>query len=303
MSNELQKAAPLNNMLAMWRDPEQLKTIRSIYAKDATDLEFKTFVELGIATGLNPFLREIWLVKYDKNSAAQIFIGRDGYRKSISTKEYYRGHHADAVYSNDDFCFDLTKGEVRHTYNLKDRGKLLGAYSIVHMANVPRPFYVFVELHEYDLGHSLWKTKKATMIKKVAECQAIRMADSCTFGGTYSEDEMPEHMREESKASQLNKRLELKPSNTFDGEIVNPATGEVTETVNTTAEAQVPPAEQPLEQELLVSVDTIKTKIQNADNAQMLVDAVDLVNSLPGSMMADKKELMNLYRQKQKELG
>lgn len=285
--NEIQ-VTPLNSMITMWTDPEQLKTIRSIYAKDATELEFKTFVELGIATGLNPFLREIWLVKYDKNAAAQIFIGRDGYRKSISKNNNYRGHHSDAVYSNDDFCFDLTKGEVKHTYNLKDRGKLLGAYSVVHMQNVPRPYYVFVELSEYDLNHSLWKTKKATMIKKVAECQAIRMADSCTFGGTYSEDEMPEKIMPVSKAKDLNQKLGL----TIDAKAepatqeVNLETGEVTQPTNDESEP--------------MTLDHVKFMIDSATKISHLINAIDYAKALPEE---DRKIARTLYKEKERELN
>jgi phage recombination protein Bet len=282
----------------MWKDEAQLKTIKSIYAPNLSDGEFQTFVQLGIATGLNPFLREIWAIKYDKSAPAQIFIGRDGYRKSISRNTIYAGHHVDAVYANDDFCFDLTNGEVRHTYNLKDRGKLMGAYCIVHMKNVPRPYYVFVDISEYNTNQSNWKNKPATMIKKVAECQAIRMADSCTFGNTYDEDELPEYMRQENKSSQLNKRLELKKADnqTIDGEIVNQETGEVTN-----ESAPIENAEQ--NNELPFSINEIELKIQNAKSIQELVEAVDLVNSLPSSHMEAKKSLMQIYRQRQKELA
>lgn len=224
MTQTQELSKPLQTVLSMWTDEDQLKTIKSIYAPNLTEGEFKTFVQLGIATNLNPFLREIWAIKYDKSAPAQIFIGRDGYRKCISRNSAYKSHQVDAVYSNDEFLFDLTKGKITHTYNLKDRGKLIGAYCLVEMASSPKPYYVFVDINEYNTNRSTWKEKPATMIKKVAECQAIRMADACTFGGTYDPDEIAE-IKQNNTAANINKKLESL-GETYDG-TVNKETGEV----------------------------------------------------------------------------
>lgn len=199
--------AQLNNSMTMWEDNKQIEEIRKVFAPTLTENEFKIFVGLGKATGLNPFLKEIWAVKYGKDSegkelAAQIFIGRDGYRKGAHSSPKYDYHQVDAVYENDEFKVD--KGEVSHSYNLKDRGNLKGAYCIVQLKTSSKPHYVFVELEEYSTNQSLWaepcyKTNKygkqykaggkpATMIKKVAEAQGLRMALDI-FEGTYSEYE------------------------------------------------------------------------------------------------------------------
>src|ERR1700722_15214055 len=86
----------------IWQNDEKLATIKEIYAKNATNIEFELFCEIGKSTGLNPFLRELWLVKYG-TAAASIFIGRDGYRKSAQACKDYDYHMADAVYENDEF--------------------------------------------------------------------------------------------------------------------------------------------------------------------------------------------------------
>jgi len=174
--------------IAMWQDNQKLTEIRSIYAKNATDTEFAMLVGIGQATGLNPFLREIWLVKYG-NGAAQIFIGRDGYRIGAQRQPDYDYHIVDAVYSNDKFA--MVDGEVKHQYQITDRGRLMGAYCFVKKRSSSRAMYAYVEFTEYDLKQGLWKTKPATMIKKVAEAQAIRMAFQSTFAGTYGEEELP----------------------------------------------------------------------------------------------------------------
>lgn len=168
MNNEEMKNQ-LSTTDSMWTQQQQIEAIKKIYAANANEGEFRTFIEIGKATGLNPFLREIWLVKYG-NSAAQIFVSRDGYRKVIGQNPNYLSHIVDAVYSNDEFLVDNQNGTVNHRYNITNRGVLIGAYCCVYMKTAPRPFFVFVELKEYDLKQGLWKTKPATMIKKVAEC-------------------------------------------------------------------------------------------------------------------------------------
>lgn len=49
-----------------------------------------------------------------------------------------------------------------------------------------------VSLDEYDQHRSLWRTKPATMIRKVALVQALREAYPGAYGGIYDSDEMPE---------------------------------------------------------------------------------------------------------------
>ena len=199
--------AQLNNSMTMWEDNKQIEEIKKVFAPTLTENEFKVFIGLGKATGLNPFLKEIWAVKYGKDREgnelpAQVFIGRDGYRKGAHSSPKYDYHQVDAVYENDEF--KVINGEVSHSYNLKDRGKLRGAYCLVQLKTSSKPHYVFVDLEEYSTGQSLWaevsykdnkyggkyKTggKPATMIKKVAEAQGLRMALDI-FEGTYSEYE------------------------------------------------------------------------------------------------------------------
>lgn len=175
--------------IIVWNEDKNLAEIKKSYAKDLTDLEFSMFVQMGKATGLNPFLREIWAVKFG-NNAAQIFIGRDGYRKSAQNHTQYDYHYVEAVYSND--FFEANDGIYSHKFNLKERGELVGAFCNVKRKDSSRPISVFVELREYDLKQSIWKTKPATMIKKVAESQGLRMAFQDLLAGTYEENEIDE---------------------------------------------------------------------------------------------------------------
>lgn len=191
-----------NTNLNVWEDEKALTEIKSLFAPKLNNLEFKAFVGLGKASGLNPFLREIWSIKYSDNAPAQIFIGRDGYRKAAQKNPDYDYHQADAVYANDNY--KVRQGEIEHDYNLKDRGELIGAYCMVKRKSSSRAMHVFVDFREYNTNRSVWKEKPATMIKKVAEAQALRSAFQEQFGGTYSEDEFVP----ETQTSKLKRRLD-----------------------------------------------------------------------------------------------
>jgi len=300
MTNEL--ALNESKVLCMWKDEKQLKTIKDMFAKLATQEEFEIFVQLGIATGLNPFMREIWLVKYDKSAAAQIFVGRDGYRKIISGNPNYEGHIVDAVFSNDEFNVDLIAGHVKHIPNFKNRGTLIGAYCIVYMKSSRIPHYVFTELNEYDTNQSVWKGKKATMIKKVAEAQAIRMADQ-TCSHTYSPEEMPDDRigDHKPKSKQLNESL-----NVYEGETVDNETGEVTYSASATTEiaTQTPPGNVPVDPVSIApssapqyTFDDIKNKMQDSQTIDALNDVASLISSLPISK-EEHSQLSGIYRKR-----
>jgi phage recombination protein Bet len=166
---------------------EQIEQIRALFAPTLTEKEFMFFVQLGKSLGANPFLREIWAVKYDPKQPAQIFLGRDFYRRKAQQLPNYNGHIVDAVYENDEFVVE--NGKPRHSYNLKNRGRLIGAYCVVHRKDTGNPYFVYVDLDEYDKGFSNWRVMPATMIKKVAEAQALRGAFQGVFAGTYDESE------------------------------------------------------------------------------------------------------------------
>lgn len=177
----------LNTNLSMWDEPQSLAEIKSIFAPLLTDNEFKAFVGMGKATGLNPFLKEIWAVKYDPKAPASYFIGRDGYRVSAQRHPDYDYHRVEAVYSED--LFENINGEINHRYKFGGRGALLGAYCIVKRKSSDRVISVSVSLAEYDKNHSNWRTMKETMIKKTAEAQGLRAAFQEIFAGTNDETE------------------------------------------------------------------------------------------------------------------
>jgi phage recombination protein Bet len=214
------------SLTILWEDNNSIAEIRKLFAPKLTDGEFQVFVGIGKATGLNPFLREIWAVKYKDNTPAQIFIGRDGYRKIAQTHSDYEWHEPDSIYEND--VFEKINGEIHHKYNLKDRGELIGAYCLVKRKSSAKAICVRVSMTEYNQNHNVWASKPETMIKKVAEAQALRLAFQDILAGTYSDSEfIPEtkpnlQVIANSSATQTDKLNSI-----LDDKLINKQTGEI----------------------------------------------------------------------------
>lgn len=175
----------------VWID--RIDDIRKVF-KDGlklTEAEFEFFKGLGLATNLDPFRKEIQVIKYGA-APAQIFVGRDGYRTIALKHPDYDYHQSDCVYDND--AFEIKNGEVNHCYNVKNRGKLMGAYCIVKRKSSSKTVYHFVNFIEYTTGKNLWASKPETMIKKVSEAHSLRAAFPEELGGTYIPEEVPEEM-------------------------------------------------------------------------------------------------------------
>jgi len=223
--------AQLNTNMTMWEDSAKLNEIRKLFAPKLTEMEFQFFVGLGKATNLNPFTREIWCVKYQDSAPAQVFIGRDGYRKAAQAHSEYDYHQCDAVYEND--LFEVHNGEVKHSYKLVNRGALVGAYCIAKRHKSSRPIYVFAELKEYSTGKSLWNSstgKPATMIKKVAESQCLRACFQDLLGGTYGEEEMANSQIDNQNLRVIHGNTQTeKLKNILNENVIDVQTGEVIE--------------------------------------------------------------------------
>jgi phage recombination protein Bet len=286
-----------NSQLSIWEGQENLQQIKKIFAPKLNDLEFTIFAEMGKATGLNPFLKEIWAVKYSDKDPAQIFIGRDGHRKSAQRHPLYKGHNVMDVYSNDDFLVSKFK-VVKHEWSAKDRGTLLGAYCEVNKQNIPEPFFIYVPLSEYDKGFSVWKEKKSTMIKKVSESQCLKAAFQELFGGTYSEYEITHEdiVVKNNKIDDLNKKLLLV---TNQEAIVTPIIYETENIDSKTGEIII---EEDDNKKRGFSFDDLKSKLEQAKTPNELIEAVDAVRS-SFINQEEKDKLLAIYKTKQKEIN
>lgn len=179
-------AAQASAAIMDWGDEKILAEIKTQYGANLSETEWRVFMGIGKATGLNPFMREVWCIKYGTKPAT-IFIGRDGYRRSAQNHPEYEYHYAMAVHSND--VFGIKNGIVEHTMNVKDPGELIGAYCVVKRKSASVAVCNYISCKEYRQQHGVWETKPATMAVKVAEAQGLRASFQELFAGTYEESE------------------------------------------------------------------------------------------------------------------
>ena len=176
-------------------DGEMLQTIKSTVAKNSTDEELYMFLSLAGQYGLDPFRKEIWFIKYG-NKEPQIFTSRDGMVKIAKQEPDFKQINSFAVYEADDFELEqqmtpngLEITNFRHKFNAKDRGEVIGAYSVIEY-HTKKPLIVYVDYNEYKQGgSSTWKKNASAMIRKVAEKEVCRL--SAGISGLHIPEEMP----------------------------------------------------------------------------------------------------------------
>ena len=158
-----------------WTD-EQIETMRKTVAEKATPAEFAYFMNVAAATGLNPFLREIYFMKTDKGQTA-IITGRDGYLTIAKRDPRFRGIQSMEVCESDNFemgfvdgRMDVTKHEIT---DFQKRGAIIGAWARGKMDGQD-PVTTFVTIAEYDKGGNIWQQYKSAMIRKVAESMVLK---------------------------------------------------------------------------------------------------------------------------------
>lgn len=157
----------------------EIALVKNTIAKGTTNVELAYFLSVAKATGLNPFLKEIWCYKDSKNNVI-VFAGRDGFLKKAQDGSRWNGMTSAVVCENDYFKLDMASGEVSHIPDFKDRGKIIGAYAISKPKGADFPTIEWADFTVYDRGFNVWKTDPMAMIKKVAETHCLKIAYGIT---------------------------------------------------------------------------------------------------------------------------
>lgn len=158
--------------------------VKTYLCPAANDQECKLFIELCRANGLNPFLREAYLIKYDQKAAASMVVGKDAFTKRAEEHPQFDGFEAGLVLLADG------KIEYREGSAAYAGEEILGGWAKVYRKDRTRPYFEEVSLNEYDKKQSKWKDSPGTMIRKVALVHALREAFPTRFGGLYTPEEM-----------------------------------------------------------------------------------------------------------------
>lgn len=164
--------------------------VRNFICKEATIAECRIFLETCKQYHLNPFTKEAYLIHYDNkngDTASTIVLGKTCYMKMAEAHPQYDGFEAGVI------VFIPEVGELIHREgSIVYKGEeLVGGWAKTYRKDRSRPFYEEVNFSEYDTKKSLWVTKPATMIRKVALVHTLREAFPATFGGLIDESEVP----------------------------------------------------------------------------------------------------------------
>lgn len=159
--------------------------VKQTFCPNATDQEIQLFLALCATKHLNPFIREAYLVKYG-NNPAQMITARSAFQKRADAAPDYEGTELGVVV----LCAD---GSIQHlageAFYPSVGQQLIGGWARVHRKG-RKPYYAEVARQEYDTGKSNWARMPGTMIAKVAETHALRMAFPSAFDGMYAPEEM-----------------------------------------------------------------------------------------------------------------
>lgn len=164
--------------------------VRNFICKEATIAECRIFLETCKQYHLNPFTKEAYLIHYDNkngDTASTIVLGKTCYMKMAEAHPQYDGFEAGVI------VMDEAAGELIHREgSIVYQGEtLVGGWAKTYRKDRSRPFYEETNFSEYDTKKSLWVTKPATMIRKVALVHTLREAFPATFGGLIDESEVP----------------------------------------------------------------------------------------------------------------
>ena len=184
------------NTLAITEDynESQIILIKNVYAKGATDDEFKLFIELARRKGLDIFSRQIHFVKrWDpkKNGyVGEVQTGIDGYRLIAERTGLYEGQVGPFWCGLDGEWKDVWLGQEPPA----------AAKIGVWRKKCREPFWgiaiysEYVQLRKNDVGeyipNAMWKKMAANQLAKCAEALALRRAFPSDLGGIYTSEEM-----------------------------------------------------------------------------------------------------------------
>ena len=184
--------------------------VRARICPNITDSELALVMGLCQAQNLNPFTRDVYIIKYG-TAPASIVTGKEVFTKRANAQKNYQGFEAGVTFIN-------AKGEVcqRQGSSIYKAAKetLIGGWCRVFVEG-RKPFYDEVTLDEYQLTDkdgkpkSNWAKMPATMIRKVALVHCLREAFPNDFQGLYCSEEM-------GKAGEQAAQLEETPAPTVE---------------------------------------------------------------------------------------
>ena len=156
--------------------PEQVKFVIEAVAPGLNEKEVWLFLLKANVLKLNPLLGEIFAyVSVDGYGKRRLVVieGRNGKRNLAGKSGSIESIKTEAIYTKT--ITDKENGEMTIKVEPWD-GKLWGARCEIKIKGKEALIVESVKLSEYDTKKSVWASKPETMIKKVAESQALSAA-------------------------------------------------------------------------------------------------------------------------------
>lgn len=151
--------------------------------------EVAMFMNLCKFSGLNPWLKEAYCIKYGTEPATMV-VGKEAFQKRAEEHPSYDGSESGIIVVEESGAVTYRKG------TLKLPGEeIIGGYAEVwrkdriHSTRVEVSFEEYAGRKKDGTLNGQWSKKPATMIKKVALVQALREAFPKAFGGMYAAEE------------------------------------------------------------------------------------------------------------------
>lgn len=179
LSNKLELIIPEESKLQLTSE-----NVKKYLCPAATNQEIYMFMQLCINQGLNPFIKDAYLIKYAPGKPATMVVSKDAFLKKAEQIGDYRGLKAGIVVLKKGGEIERREGSMK----LKDE-QLIGGWANIFRKGM-EIFSAEISFDEYNSNQSSWKKIPCTMIRKVAIVQALREAFPMNFQGMYDKSEI-----------------------------------------------------------------------------------------------------------------
>lgn len=145
------------------------------------------FMMLCQAQGLNPWVRDAFLVGYDGKDGPQfsLITAHQAFLKRAEASHEYDGMESGVVVLGADGAPSYREGDL-----VLDGEELVGGWARAYRKDRKQPSFDALKLATYNTGRSRWAADPAGMIVKCAEASALRKAFPSNLAGLLIREEM-----------------------------------------------------------------------------------------------------------------
>jgi phage recombination protein Bet len=184
---------------------------RTASGKVASHNDIVTFMMLCKSSGLNPWIKDAYLIGYDSKDGPTftLIVAHQSLLKRAELSSEFDGIESGVVV--------IAKGSnetIQRPGTLVLPGEtLVGGWAAVYRRDRSRPSSATVSLATYSTGRSRWSIDPAGMIAKVAEGSALRKAFPSTLTQCYLREEFERDLeRGESQSSHRSTVTQQQPT-------------------------------------------------------------------------------------------